>query len=133
MGPRGAPGGPQVSRAPGRSLDKCFNISFGVQALSRVCLCPIYVCGPWAMGDAALIPDFVQSLSMSKVCPISVQLNFFHSKAQNENPDHFFPSPKYVKYLSSVKKCNIFDFLGHSLDNLYICLSKCLGSGHILD
>ena len=32
------------------------------------------------MGDATLIPDFVQSLSMSKVCPISVQIIFFIQK-----------------------------------------------------
>ena len=103
-------------------------------------ICPMFVYGPFAI--CSINPDFVQSMSMSKVCPKYVHIkslsnlcpnNFLHSKAQNENPDHFFPSPKYVQYLSSVKNCNIFDFLGHSLDNLYICLSKCLGSGHILD
>ena len=84
------------------------------------------------MGHGAMCsinPDLVQILSMSKVCPISVQIIFFIQKLKMRTLITF----SQVQYLTSVKKCNIFDFLGHSLDNLYSCLSKCLGSGHILD
>ena len=35
-------------------------------------------------------PDFVQSLTMSRVCPIAVQYKISFSKALNVNPEHFF-------------------------------------------
>ena len=43
---------------------------------------------PWAMAIGNINPDFVQILSMSNDCPMSVKFQFF-SKFQNINPEHF--------------------------------------------
>ena len=78
---------------------------------------------PKAHGPSSTALDFVQSPSVSKDCPISVQFQYFQ-KLKTLTLSTLFSSPKYVKKLSREEKCNIFNLIGQSFDNLWISISN---------
>ena len=92
-------------------------------------ICPEFVLWargrPWANGcfwkKSTLCPKSVHVLSLSNLCPIS---NFGISKAQNVNPEHFFPGPRYVQILSNAKNGTISNSSGQSLDQEWIFMSN---------